>query len=82
MELFELLPGKVGDLQRVPTRDNRVRVIRENVVLKVLREHSRIICLKRNILVRPKILGKSYVIITILKSFRGRGGGGDIIEQN
>lgn len=48
MELFQLFPGKIGDLQWVATRHYPIGVIRENVVLQVLSKYSLIVCLKRN----------------------------------
>lgn len=44
MELFKLLPREVWDAQWVTTRDHPVCVVREEAVLKVLREYPLVIC--------------------------------------
>lgn len=54
VELLQLFPGKIGDLQRVAPGHNCVRVVRENLVLKVLGEYSLVVCLKRNRLGKSK----------------------------
>lgn len=46
VELFELLPREVWDAQRVAPGDHRVRVVRQEVVLKVLREYPLVIRLQ------------------------------------
>lgn len=46
MELFKLLPREVWDAQRMPPGDHRVRVVRQESVLKVLREYPLVVCLQ------------------------------------
>ena len=46
VELFKLLPREVWDAQRMAPGDDRVRVVRQESVLKVLREYPLVICLQ------------------------------------